>query len=188
MSTQEEAKVGAEVVVAAQEEEGLQVAQVVQGRGRFWEWPIGTKFYKTGTSTVSGEIQYLFYQQSYEHRNGVVEHLFIGMYYNKDINAPLRLQLRSSKFPQCKESFYKNYEIALYDPLMAPVTADGYEIKVGEVYRYDFPGRNCNEKCAMVKVLNYAYQVAVCVQNVDVSDRMMVVHANQLRKGLYAYR
>jgi hypothetical protein len=188
MSKQEEATVGAEVVVAAQEEEGLQVAQVVRERERFWEWPIGTKFYKTGTSTASGEIQYLFYQQSYEHRNGVVEHLFTGMYYTQDINAPLRLQLRSSKFPQCKESFNKTYEIALYDPLMAPITADGYEIKVAEVYMYDFPGRNCNEKCAMVKVLNYAYQVAVCVQNVNVSDRMMVVHANQLRKEKYGYR
>jgi hypothetical protein len=187
MSTQEEAKVGAEVVVAAQEEEGLQVAQVVQGRGRFWEWPIGTKFCNNACNKNPSNIHYIFYENSVEYENGNIEHLFIGYHYTDNVNLPLRLDPVgwSGDVPLMKSKTYQRIEP---DKVKRPVTADGFEIKVDGVYRYDFPGRNCNEKCVMVKVLNYARQSAVCVQNVDVSDRMMVVHANQLRKEKYVYR
>ena len=188
MSAQEELKVGAEVVMAVQEEqEGLQVAQVVQGRGRFWEWPIGTKFCNNAHGKDPNNIHYIFYEQSVEHDDGKIEHLFIALYYADNVNLPLRLD-QVSWFGGLSLNKSKTYQCIGPDKIKGPLTADGFEIKEGEVYRYDFPGRNCNEKCAMVKVLNYARRSAVCVQNVEVSDRIMVVHANQLRKDVHGYR
>lgn len=185
---EQEVKPGAEVVATVVVTGVEMVAEVVEGRrGRFWEWPVGTKFGRKDAKAPRGEVA--FYEYSYEHRDGNIHRAFLKVSRPEEVDVELKIctcSVTSTDF----ERFVREYLKLHMSATLVPLTADGFDVKVGEVYRYDFIGRKEVESCAFVRVLSYAYGTVVCVQTVDyagkeLSERCMVVHSSRLRKMNY---
>jgi hypothetical protein len=179
---------GAEVVTPPVAEV-IEVSQAnpAQVKRTFTEWPMGTKWRRIEGSVPEEQLKKmhtLFYNRSCEYEDGSIEHGFIAVDYVDGLDVQLK---RNPCYVASTEmtAFLRKFELVKVNPTTYPTTADGHAINIGDDLNYSFPGRFSTEKSARVRILNHAYGVAICVQKVGSSDRIMVVHSRDLRWGVY---